>query len=318
MKKNPGAKDADRWADFRAWIRQLSDHPRWTSLVVIIGIILVLWVFRWDATVRLEAITDHVILVLKESWRVPLEVPLKLDGLYLDQIDMAASQQGNHLPVTMGPQLDETDLHLQALKIVGGKGEIQLEMDATASELNIYVKRASVEGEFLRTSPDQQGGSVSKESLPPDTLFFKTRLTEAVETRMELCTSRHWRLAGLPIRMLLVEKESPKGSGQYLPRVKSGRVQILNAGRELPLEWSDTLRIGDIKECQRIVIEKDPQGLKIAFLGKTGPIEAGPLGFQSDLRPSILESLYHNRPVAALAVFALLWQITNLMLSRKK
>jgi hypothetical protein len=318
MGKHPSIIGAIRWADFFAWVRQTRAYPRRTALVVIICLILVLWVVRWDATVRLEAITDHAILVLGDSWDVPLEMPLKLDALYLDHIDRAASKRGNHLPVVMGAELDETDLHLQALKILGSAEEIELEMDATASELNIYVKRACVEGEFLRSTPDHNQGPVYQGSGPPDTLYFKTRPTESVVTRIELSTVRHWRLAKLPIQMLLVEKEVPKGSGQYLPKVKSGRVQILNAGRDLPLEWSDTLRLGDIKVCQRIFVEKDPEGLKIAFLGKVGHIEAGPLGFQSDLRPRLLESLYHNRPVAGLAVFALLWQITNQMLSRKK
>lgn len=316
MKANPTEKLADTWGELLTWVRKLKSYPRWTSLVAIVVIIILLWIIPWGASVRLEVVSDHVILVLQDRWSLPLETPLKLDALYVDNIDISASQKGGRLSVPKGDQLEKRDIHLQMFNIEGGSGKIEMELDASASELNTYIKRATVEGEFLKKSPQDKGRTGSMGNIPPDTHYFKTQWVDSVETRIELSTNQHWRLAKLPIQQLLVEKELPKGSGQFVPRVKSGRVQILNTGREFPLEWSDALRLVDIEECHRVFVEKDPEGLKISFLGKVDHIEAGPLGFQTDLRPRLLEVVYHNWPTEALFIFAILWNVINWRLRR--
>jgi hypothetical protein len=275
-------------------------------------IITVAWSIRIDALVKLEVVTDNVMLDLDGKWEVQLKTPLRLQSLYVDNIDINATKAANILPIGVEPEIDEANVYLQALKIINNGKAAKVELAANAYTLNMYVKEAHIAGKYNRPRSGKGGLEVDDDNIPPETIHFKTRLSSSSENRIELCTDAVWLLCNLRIHKIAVIKETFKGSGVFESTAKSGQLKVLNSGKTLQMGWGDTLSLEEIKETQRITIKKDPDGFRVSFLGKTGSIKAGPQGYEDDFRPRYLEYIYNNQPFALfMAAFGILWAVYN-------
>lgn len=305
------------------WLKKINYDFKIIPLIAIgISILILLaWLIRQDAFIRLKVITDYVVVDLDESWTISLDLPLKLNSLYIDHIDVNASEKANLLPIVFSHEIDDRNVFLQSLSIEGKSKaqDVIIEMEASGSTLNLFVKNATIRGVYNK--PKVQSNKYAKIDYnePPETINFVTDFAQSMEIRIEFGIDDGWIFDNMRFNSLVVQKESPKGSGQFISRVKSGRVQVLNSGKEHLIGWRDNLKIKGIIENQRITIEKNPDGFKISFLGKVSIIDAGPVGFNVDLRPRLLECVYHAPFFTIfITLFPAMWGIFSVLKSNFK
>jgi len=275
-----------------------------------------------------EVITDYAVFDLSDRWTTPLDNPLPLKTLYIDNIDKKAFKKKNPFAVDIANKIEETNVCLLTLAIgpddQGKKAEQHgrngtIELAADASLLDFFVKGACISGSYNK--PEIGGVDIvhPTEGMPPETIRFKTRVTLTSPTRVTLSPDQQWIFYQMQIAKIQFGKEMPPGSGHFISRIKSGQLTVLGSKKAIDLGWADILRIDQVAENRRMTIEKSPNGFKIAFLGKAGVLKAGPRGFEEDLRPRILE-LYHNYTPLSLFIwaFTFLWSVFGYLRALRK
>jgi len=295
---------------FGPWFRRQIARFQIIPLLIICIFITAGWFIRLDAVFKLEVIAGHVMLDLDGSWKKELRPPLALNSLYIDDIDITASRQANLLPIAFQPQIDEADVWLQSFNIANDGQEVNLELEADDAALNVFVKNARLKGKYNKLKIQNSAGAKSIESESYEAVNFITTLNRSSPSRMKLGTDQKWFMDKMRIKRMFVQEEDPERPGYFIPTVKSGEVHILNSGKKVALGWGDRLKVDGVIENLRMTIEKDPEGFKIAYMGKAGIIEAGPEGFQADLRPRFLEWVLYTSPFPiGLTAFTVLWSV---------
>jgi hypothetical protein len=219
-----------------------------------------------------------------------------IQSIYIENMDQDYFQGKNPFPHLSGETFEAENVEIQTLAIAPDKSpgnqKAAIELLSTPLSLTIFAKNAAISG--ICTLTGQHAGAA-----PPETIRFKSRITRDVPTRITFSTSQDQMLVvDTPtVKKLHFGKEKPIGSGEFLSRIISGTITIITSGKEVNLEWADNLYIDHITETRRMSIRQLSEGLHISFLGKAKVLKAGPKGFESDLRPRILEKMYHYAPL---------------------
>ncbi len=107
------------------------------------------------------------------------------------------------------------------------------------------------------------------------------------------------------------------GDLRYGPNINQGLLIRLATGDTIALTSLDRLSMEGVRGHVSEIRFAD--GLDLDFVGEVGRIEVGPLGFEANLSPTLLEYLYHNSRAALLLsglVFSwgLLWGTRRLLM----
>ncbi|MDM8547929.1 hypothetical protein QUF61_15685 [Candidatus Venteria ishoeyi] len=156
----------------------------------------------------------------------------------------------------------------------------------------------------------------------PDTLTFHTEEGTGAPIVLRTDQVDDFRLRQILIEKLSFGEENPPGTGRFESLVLGGKIRLLQTGKIIKLEEADILNLTFFESKplhRRVEIIKNSAGKKIKGLkliaeGYVKGIEFGPRGFERDLRPTLLEYIYHEQRLgfywgSALFLWSLLWSI---------
>jgi hypothetical protein len=124
-------------------------------------------------------------------------------------------------------------------------------------------------------------------------------------------------LANLHVAEISFAKETYDSETPFASGIMKGSVTVLSTGEKLPLQEGSRLRLeGTEGIISRLAI--GPEGSTLIFEGAVRSAIIGPSGFERQLKPSLLDYLYHQQRLgffwaAASFLWGLLWSARTLI-----
>ncbi len=108
-------------------------------------------------------------------------------------------------------------------------------------------------------------------------------------------------------RLWFDREEGIAGTTPFVSSIDRGDITLVDTGEKLHLDSGAPLDM-DRFEGQVVLLALERDGFHVTFTGRTSRLLLGPVGFEQDVTPSVLDVLYHIRWVrlACLAIFAIL------------
>lgn len=277
------------------------------------------WFFRAAADLHFEVKTDYVAFDLADTWEWGLNTPLSLDRFYIENIDAEDLKARNsHLMTSIGfdgRALQEKSIRLSELKIIPAASlkntpfqknlPCSIDVDSNGPALILSVIRARIVGRYELAGPTD---------LPPESVRFQTRVNDEVPMTIRMKPSDAWAFIHLSVSKIHFDKQESFDQNKpidTISQITSGRLTIIDSQKKVPLNWADSLWVRGIRENRRATLEKSREAMKVTFTGKAEWVDAGPKGFEEDLRPRYLEKFQNSALPAGLfiGVFSLLWSL---------
>lgn len=281
--------------------------------------LMCLWFFRAAADVQFEVKTEYVAFDLTNTWDWGFNTPLSLGRFYMENIDTEDLKARNsHFMTSIsfdGRALEEKNIRLSELKIIPAASltndssqkylPCSIDVDSDGPALILSVIRARIEGRYELAGPSD---------MPPESVRFQTRINDEVPMTIRMEPSDAWAFIHLSVSKIHFEKQETFDKDKpvdTVSQITSGRLIILDTQKEVTLNWADSLWVRRIRENRRVTLEKSRDAIKVTFTGKADRVDAGPRGFEQNLRPRYLEKFQNSAlPVGLfIGVFSLLWSI---------
>jgi hypothetical protein len=189
---------------------------------------------------------------------------------------------------------------------IAREGTVQLE-HAGGRRFLLFLRDASVAGE-LQVAGDVQltvggAGTTMGEKRAklavPETIPFSRRGEGIVPVSVQATLGdESWFLKDVPVRGLSVNRQEPgePGNVAFVSAVKDGSLTLPDVSREITLRERDHLRLDGLSGLL-LETRLDGDSIHMLFQGTAAMIHLGPSGYSTNLAPTYLEYLYHNRPL---------------------
>lgn len=262
-----------------------------------------------NTAVVLRLKTDTVAFQLSEDWSPR---PEELDILPLSSVRMSAlnqievpaqgiSETNNHgdVRVTLsGERLKLRQLH------IGKGGRLQIESHIRSLHLYVYDEPMSGELEMLGqvklvTEIKRNKNESKSWVFPiPEKLFFEKNNRGIIPSILEFQPLGTLRIYNIQVNTLKFTREaaSHPGSSMIVSDIVEGKITLPYISKTVPLYKHDWLTMDSIRG--RIIKLEANNGINLLFEGYASVIKIGQEKTARDLSPSILEYLYHNKPLA--------------------
>jgi hypothetical protein len=336
LERATAAVVADPDADVEADLRRLQTYERLLQalegserrnklVAAVIGLACVAaigaaLVVRVPATrVTLFADATSATFTLAEPWR--WEHPasgagaIRLEGF--DDVDLPAGMAAELAPAGAG-SLDFAggSLSLAALS-VGPDARVTLEADDGGAD--VFVKGGEIAGELTLTGAIEVAGAATGagddwtsarfDLALPEIVAFASHPVGAVPAQLRIGREDPISFFGVGVRSLSFARERASGPGSvgFESTIRDGRLVIAETRREVPLRRGDHVEIGDAVDG-RLVDVVIGDTLEVAFEGKAGSVDMVQAGTRTDLRPTLLEYVYHNeRLIFVWSALGVIW-----------
>ena len=190
---------------------------------------------------------------------------------------------------------------------------------------DVFARRAPVKGQLtlmrkveVSAGSNAVGGTwttVTSDAILPEIVTFSARSNAAVPVHVQIEGGGAVSMDNIGITALSFARERASGPGaiEFESTIMSGEITFPETRKEIILGRGDHLEIGDATEA-RVINLSIEGGITVAFEGKASVISLVQAGKRSDLRPTILEYLYHNQFLAFLwsalgIVWGLAWSV---------
>ncbi len=116
----------------------------------------------------------------------------------------------------------------------------------------------------------------------------------------------------VPIDNISFTKEDPPASGFFSSTIQSGKLVVMETHHIYNLQKNDNMVFKHLK-IKKFYITQQDDSLLIHIIGSAKHIFLGPMNFETDISPSILEYIYYNQKiqlywVAFILVFSILYK----------
>jgi len=318
--------------------------PALIGLFCVVSVSLAGTIRMWGAEVAIEVVTNGLTFQLhrginKEDITTPNSIQLHAKQIALtnvSHIDWTSQPPDAKLFLDQLETNESFELRLRNTKDANqGQIHVTLEDIPSKSELSLRKFGGNVEWTLkygkLQGSVDFNAVTLTLESdngelehtvagEVSDTLTFHTEEGTGAPIVLQTDQVDDFRLHQVQIEKLSFGEEIPPGSGRFESLVLGGKVRLLQTGKTIQLEESDTLRLSfseDEPLHRRVEIiknsqDKEAKGLKLVAEGYVKGIELGPQNFEQDLRPTLMEYIYHQQRLgfywgAAACLWGVLW-----------
>lgn len=207
---------------------------------------------------------------------------------------------------------------LSLAKLYAGSGG-RATLEVNEDEFALFVKDAQVTGELtLNGSVELESGSITSgdewasaelDLVFPEIVTFSGTSTGAVPAQLIVDQKAEIRLNNVPVRSLSFAREraSNPGSVGFESTIHSARLVISETREEIVTRRGDHIEIGDASDARLLeVVVGDT--VDVAFEGKASSVALVQAGTRTDLRPTLLEYLYHNERLVFLwSALGIIW-----------
>jgi hypothetical protein len=280
-------------------------------------------VVRVPATrVSLAAEADSATFTLAEPWlwETPASGAGPIRLVAFDDVDLP-DLMAAELKLGAKDSLDFAggSLSLASLSIAPD-ARVTLEADDGAADL--FIKGGEVAGELTLTGAVEVAGGAAAtggdwssarfDLSLPEIVAFAARPEGAVPAQLRIGREETIDFFGVGVRSLSFARERASGTG-FESTIREGRLVIAETRKEVPLRRGDHIEIGNATEA-RLVEVSIGDALRVAFEGRAGSVVLVQAGLATDLRPTLLEYVYHNEFVVFMwsalgVVWGLAWSL---------
>lgn len=312
------------WADTSA--RLISANSRAMRLrmgfffacfcLLIVGLLWTLHVRETRVTV--ELIATHVRLGLAAPWAV--EPALLTTRLFVNTIESldGLDTAGRPGPYMLDIRADKA-MTVGALSIDAGA---DVELDAAKGRLLFSIKDAPVAGrlfvEQAVATLENDGETIIYDhpldyGSGPETIAFVTERTKGAPVGLDIGGMGAWRLMGLKADRLSLERQSGQDEARFESAIVSGTLTIAETKTSRELREFDYLVLDMLRECRRLDLHYNNQGIRLVFEGVVGDVRVGPKDYLESMSPRYLEYIFHHQLRtlfwgALIAVWTMLWR----------
>ncbi len=319
-----GAKADMAWIDSYTRLTDSAEESNWPLLFGICLLFVIsafMLYYPLAVEISFEVETTNVNLLLSQNWSYEEEEhPLAGDEIFVNNIKEASgpgiSEKASAEEESFRMALEEKGKEIRVDQLILLKNA-DLELNTRDNVLNLYVKNSPLAGDLsvwnadfmLRKNTGQDDKPIETyiESQDPElseSISFRTAKTVSVPVRFELISKNNWELRDFQVHEINFLEEYREGSAIFESAVHGGRVTLLEIGlKEKELRKGDNLILRGVKETRRLNISRSEKGMKVFFEGKVDDILAGPLEFETTLKPTIMKWLYEQK----LLVVCIFW-----------
>jgi hypothetical protein len=149
----------------------------------------------------------------------------------------------------------------------------------------------------------------------PEIFSFCTSKPEAVPVGIIFTDTADQKYSGFQVNRINFMEESLPRSGIFESLIQGGKVTVLQPGNKMELQQGDILS-RKMTKSRHVNITKEKNLLKDEIEEYASQFESGPGTSSADLKPALLEYIYHQQTLAfiwssALNLWGLLWSIKN-------
>jgi hypothetical protein len=134
---------------------------------------------------------------------------------------------------------------------------------------------------------------------PPATVTFYDAGRPGIPTRLRASPSEKIELRRLPIRSLgfFAETANAEQESSFSSGITTGEMMLSDTGESVELKEGDPLYLEDARGLVSD-LEIGPEGLQLLFDGEVHGVSVGTPGFERNLKPTLLEYLYHREKLS--------------------
>lgn len=301
-------------------IDEYKKKPNKVKLSIIIGLATVLLIGLGLAikipktNISLDAAITSVTLTLNSAWTIENRFSfseLNIDNL--KEVDATFKKIEHSAPFDMdlkGNRITMDNIALSpksiiTIQIEDSNQNFILKQDSLDAQIQISKAHVSINDEF--------DTDVNYEI--PEILNIKSFPSIATPITISFSDTNNWSFMNIPVSEINFQEETPPGSGKFNSTILSGKIKILEIGKEYPLEEGDWLSLKHL-ECKRIKISKIKNLIKIHIEGRVDKVSTRTGLFEQNLKPSIAEYLYYAKTFAffwscIIFMWSLLWSLKN-------
>jgi hypothetical protein len=288
-----------------------------------------LWTFRLPTSqLQLDVVSESVTIRLTKqtSWTGNWDI----SGGLLRLEDMSR--------IEIPPELATNNMLSGRSWFEGSNGDFALTHLEVQAEAEFLVKKAesqtlvinswnaSLLGELkVYGTPKMQAGQLPEESeklsearfdIPGTVTFFHSAAQVPSTLRVSPRTSLT--LADLPVDEISFARARADSETSFQSGIISGNLTVLTTGEKPPpLEAGTRLRLEGVKGVIS-ALNVSGDGIHLVFEGRVKSATIGPPGFERELKPSILEYMYHQQRLGffwtvASFLWGLLWSARTLI-----
>jgi len=220
---------------------------------------------------------------------------------------------------------DSGDLSVQQIVF---SADSDVEVIANADEIEFVVHGGELQGTIfvqsaglvLERPPMRMEAQLTVEALaPPETIGFRFRrqAENGTPATLRIRTQKPWSFPGLNAGQLSFRDELAAGSAVFGSTIEHGTIETLESGLTEELRRGDQLTLDGVR-TKRLTLAQSPDGIHVSFEGTASKAIAGPEGFETNMKPSVLAYLYRQQPLAILwgavaFVFGVAWRLREFM-----
>lgn len=296
--------------------------------VTIVGLAQVIRMPASRVTLFVEAESATFGVVDDWLWGTPVSrtTQILIDGFEDVELPSSVAAKLNNEPDDVF-DITGDKLTLASLAVGAGGG---VTIESSANTTDLFMRGAPVNGELtlsgaltVGSGSNSVGGEWSSGTFQftfPEIVTFAASPNRAVPVHMQVSHDREIKIENVSVQALSFAREqvSSTGGAGFESTITSGRLTISETGEDVALNRGDHIEIGDATEAR--IIELSINGkVNIAFEGKAKVVSMVKAGRRIDLRPTVLEYIYHNELLvflwSALGIcWGLVWSVRRTVL----
>ena len=290
---------------------------RWSLAIGIFCVLVIsigLTIHMPSADVSIELTTKSVTFQLAKDWQ---KQDVVTDSIFVTNLNqLSAFGLGIFLkdaePFDLS--IKGKNIHLDKLAFSAGSNitfntqqdNLEIDNDKDSLSGNLNVQEAKIIAQNIDTNIH---------AAMPEIFSFSTLKPEASPVRIIFTDTADQKYSGFQVKRINFMEETLPGSGIFESLIQGGKITVLQTGNKMQLQQGDNLSL-KITKSRHVNITKVKNLLKVEIEGSASKIEAGPGTYSEDLKPTLLEYIYHQQTLAfiwssALFLWGLLWSIKN-------
>jgi hypothetical protein len=211
-----------------------------------------------------------------------------------------------------GLDADAKSVRLTSLR-VDSAGSLELATERNSLQLDVWGERIAGEALLTGTAKVRAAGKSAPEDVDatvPETVDFTASGSTVAPLEVRFRNPGAWALPLLrPTSIRFAEQDGAPMHASFSSSILHGSIRILDGdpSRVETLFPGDALVIGPTR-CRRVSVTPGDGTLHVVADCASSQLRAGPPGFERNLIPSILETIYKKQTLATLwAAIAFLW-----------
>jgi len=201
-------------------------------------------------------------------------------------------------------------------------------LENQTGDLDLLTRNGPFEGQFdISGSPTVTTGSVDTSTVTLANVTFDTPGTvvfhdqgnrTVVPSQLHAKIAEKLQFPRLLVRSLSLfsETTSEEQESNFVSTISKGTLTLADTGQTIELQAGDPLHI-DVVGGLASMVEIGPTGIDVLFDGKVRNLALGAPGFERNLKPTILEYVYHKQKLsffwgAVTFLWGLIWSARRL------